>query len=643
MYKYKVVLWLLGVLFLVDTSTLGYIIMSLSDRTPQIVTEVLNNTKTINGPLFTENESTRNRISENVFMYNVNRQNRHLRGTDALKIQYVDFLALIKHKKVTSVTVDGDTLYVKTQNQDYITENPNTENFKEFLLLNGITVGEQKTPLIVAFLQSLLPWLIIWCFYELACNKLGSFSLTIKRKGNTESKKDSNNSSNEITFDQIEGIDEVKSDFETIIDCLKNPDKYLEMGAKPTNGIILEGPPGTGKTMLAKAIANEAGVPFYTKSGSDFVEKYVGVGAKRVRDLFSVARKNAPCIIFIDEIDAIGKQRNNGLGGNDEREGTLNQILTEMDGFTDSQKPIIVIAATNRADLLDNALTRPGRFDRTIGISLPDKKGRVAILKIHSKNKRLGEDVDFEDIAAMTVGFSGAELAMLMNESAVIAVREKTKAIYKCHIDKAFFQYVMKGKTKETQEKNSADLKLTAYHEAGHALVSKLITKRPISKVTILSTTSGAGGVTIRNLEDNMCMSKEYLKNEVMVCYGGRVGEMILYNDEEKLTTGASQDIKQATNILKKYITSYGMSDEIGMLNVDYFMGNDGYNSPATKETLKIAIDLAKELYKATEELLFTHKDKLIAIAECLLEKETIVDADIDAILYQAESENRMD
>lgn len=581
-------------------------------------------------------------IDKSLASYNIATINKKVSKSER-EIKYTDFLALINLNKISKVELLEEKVYFEIEGKSYVTDNPNTEDFKEFLLLHDVDVSNKSKPNIT----TLFTWMFLLLMVSYwAVSLLNVLHIDINPFNNLKKYKKPKTINLEleeelelknptlITFNQIEGIDEVKSDFETIIDSLKNPEKYLEMGARPTNGVILEGPPGTGKTLLAKALANEADVPFFSKSGSEFVEKYVGMGAKRVRDLFDKARRNAPCIVFIDEIDAIGKQRSNSLNSNDERESTLNQLLMEMDGFTNSKEPIIVIAATNRAELLDSALTRPGRFDRTIAISLPDKSGRAAILKTHSRNKRVGEDVSFQEIAEMTVGFSGAELAMLMNEAAILAVREDASCICKAHIEKAFFQYIMKGNAKEKQEKNAEDIKLTAYHEAGHALVSKLVTKRPITKVTILSTTSGAGGVTIRNLEDTMCHSKEYLKNEVMVCYGGRVGEMILYQNEEKLTTGASQDIKQATSIIKQYITTYGMSNQLGMLNIDYFLhSNQASVVSENKETLQVAIELSKELYQKTEELLYEHKEQLVAIAELLLAKETITDDDINAIL----------
>lgn len=376
--------------------------------------------------------------------------------------------------------------------------------------------------------------------------------------------------------------------------------------------------------MLAKAIAGEAGVPFISASGSDFVEKYVGVGARRVRDLFEKARKKAPCIIFIDEIDAVGRQR--GQTENAEVDQTINALLTELDGFNTSEG-IVVIAATNRLDMLDNALTRAGRFDRQVAIPLPDQDERLELLQLHSKNKKLGKDINLLELAKMTIGFSGADLESLLNESAIIAVSKGKKKITMENIDEALFKIILKG-NKRPNDKQEEDYKLIAYHEAGHALCAKLLTNKSIPKVTIIGSTSGAGGVTFMTPKEGL-LTKEDLENEVKISYGGRVAEYLYTKDEQKITTGAAQDIRQATNYIIRMINEFGMNDEIGMLHFRKFKAS------GEKEVLDEAKKLSKKLYDETEKLLLDNYLLLEKIAQELINKETILEDELDKIIRE--------
>lgn len=425
-----------------------------------------------------------------------------------------------------------------------------------------------------------------------------------------------------VKFEDVEGIEELKSDIMRLVDCLKNPKKYQKMGARVPKGVILYGPPGTGKTLIAKAIAGEAKVPFFSMVGSDFVEKYVGVGASRVRELYKKARKEAPCIVFIDEIDAVASQR--GRDENSERDQTINALLAELDGFKGSEN-IITICATNRLDMLDSAFKRAGRFDLKLAVGLPDKKGRERILEIHSKDKKLGEDIDLKAIANKTVGFSGAELEALLNEAALVAVGKDRNCITNLDIEDAFFKIVMQG-NKKKRDKITETNKVVAWHEAGHTLATKLLTDDIVSSVTIIGSASGAGGVTFRQpQEENELQSKKYLEDTVKVMYAGRAAEEIYFKDKDMITIGASQDIKQATSIIKEYVSTYGMGDK-GMLDMSQFSRDF---SSVVDEASKIA----KSLYEDTVELLSDNYDTLKILAECLLVNETLDELEIDNII----------
>ena len=423
----------------------------------------------------------------------------------------------------------------------------------------------------------------------------------------------------DVGISDVQGIDTIMEDVMAVIDGLKNPSAYNAIGAKLSKGVVLYGPPGTGKTLLAKAIAGTAGVPFLSVSGSDFVEKYVGVGASRVRELYSIAKKKAPCIVFIDEIDAIGGSRGND--SNSERDQTINALLTELDGF-DGTNGVITICATNRLDMLDPALIRAGRFDLKLAIPNPDLKAREAILRKHAEGKNFSLSVDMNVIAKKTVGFSGAELATLLNSAALNAVRSGRQVIIMDDVEDAFFRIVMNGSKKDND--NAETLKLVAWHEAGHALAIKLLTDDGVSSVTITGSTSGAGGVTFRQPKEGVIYSKKYLKNVVKCMYGGRAAEKILLQDDDLVTIGASQDIHQASGVIKDYLSRYGYGEN-SMLDLSVF-GKE-------VDIIKEARNMASECYEDVLKLLNENKATLKAIADALIEKESLDEAELDEII----------
>ncbi len=443
-----------------------------------------------------------------------------------------------------------------------------------------------------------------------------------------------------INFTKVAGLQEEKEELEEIVDFLKNPQKYMGVGARIPKGVILVGPPGTGKTLLAKAVAGEAGVPFFSISGSDFVEMFVGVGASRVRDLFEDAKKNAPCIVFIDEIDAVARQRGTGMGGgHDEREQTLNQLLVEMDGFGVNEG-IIVMAATNRVDILDPAILRPGRFDRKVAVGRPDVKGREEILGVHTKDKPLGEDVDLHRIAQTTSGFTGADLENLMNEAAINAAKDGRKFLMQADIEKAFIKVGI-GAEKKSKVISEKDKKITAYHEAGHAILFHVLPDvGPVHTVSIIPTGIGAAGYTMPLPEtDDMHMTKGKMLQNIMVSLGGRIAEEIIFDD---ITTGASQDIKQATSIARAMVTEYGMSDKVGMINYggdsnEVFIGRDLAHARSYGETVASTIDsevkkIIDDCHEKAKKMILEHEDVLHKCCELLLEKEKIGQAEFEAL-----------
>ncbi len=449
------------------------------------------------------------------------------------------------------------------------------------------------------------------------------------------------NTGDRVTFQDVAGLDEEKENLQEVVDFLKAPKKYIDVGARIPKGVLLVGPPGTGKTLIAKAVAGEAGVPFFSISGSDFVEMFVGVGASRVRDLFEEAKKNAPCIIFIDEIDAVGRRRGSGLGGgHDEREQTLNQLLVEMDGFGVNEG-IIVLAATNRSDILDPAIMRPGRFDRKVGIGRPDVKGREEILKVHVRKKPLGDDVNLHEIARTTAGFVGADLENLMNEAAINAAKDSRAFIRKADIDKAFIKVGI-GTEKKSRLIPEHERKITAYHESGHALLFHLLPDvGPVYTVSIIPTGLGAAGYTMPLPEnDNVFMTKGKLLQDIMVSLGGRIAEELIFDD---ITTGASQDIKQVTETARNMVTQYGMSEKLGPLNYsagddeEIFLGkNIGHAKPYGEEITTMidheVHEIVEDCYEKAKQILIDNMDKLHACANLLLEKERIDRAEFEAI-----------
>ena len=443
-----------------------------------------------------------------------------------------------------------------------------------------------------------------------------------------------------VTFQDVAGLQEEKEELEEIVDFLKDPGKFIQVGARIPKGVILVGPPGTGKTLLAKAIAGEAGVPFFSISGSDFVEMFVGVGASRVRDLFEEAKKHQPCIVFIDEIDAVARRRGTGMGGgHDEREQTLNQLLVEMDGFGVNEG-IIVMAATNRVDILDPAILRPGRFDRQVAVGRPDVKGREEILQVHVKGKPLGDDVDLTEVARTTAGFTGADLENLMNESAILAAKEKRAYIRQEDINRAFVKIGI-GAEKKSRVISEKEKKITAYHEAGHAILFHLLPDvGPVHTISIIPTGRGAAGYTMPLPEkDEMFRTKGRMTQELIVDLGGRVAEELIFGD---VTTGASQDIKQATALARAMVTRYGMSDRIGLINYDndddeVFIGRDLAHTRSYGEDIACAIDeevkrMIEEAHQKAREMIKAHEDVLHSCAALLIEKEKIGRDEFEAL-----------
>ena len=448
-----------------------------------------------------------------------------------------------------------------------------------------------------------------------------------------------------ITFDQVAGLQEEKEDLEEIVDFLKAPKKYIQVGARIPKGVLLVGPPGTGKTLLAKAVAGEAGVPFFSISGSDFVEMFVGVGASRVRDLFEEAKKNAPCIIFIDEIDAVARRRGTGLGGgHDEREQTLNQLLVEMDGFGVNEG-IIVMSATNRVDILDPAILRPGRFDRKVMVGRPDVRGREEILAVHAKGKPLGDDVDLKQIAQTTAGFTGADLENLLNEAAILAAKENRVYVQQADIRKAFVKVGI-GAEKKSRIISEKEKKITAYHEAGHAILFHVLPDvGPVYSVSIIPTGAGAAGYTMPLPEkDEMFNTKGKMLQDITVSLGGRITEELIFDD---ITTGASQDIKQATAMAKSMVTKFGMSEKLGLINYDndsdeVFVGRDfghvsrGYGEEVAGEIDKEVKRIIDECYQKARTIIEQHKSVLHACADALLEKEKITREEFETLFEEA-------
>ena len=498
-----------------------------------------------------------------------------------------------------------------------------------------------------SWLLTLLPYLIIFAamfiFFMIMTNQAAANSgggSKMMNFGKSRARRMSDDPAKRVKFSDVAGLQEEKEELEEIVDFLRAPKKYTQLGARIPKGVLLVGPPGTGKTLLAKAIAGEAGVPFFSISGSDFVEMFVGVGASRVRDLFEEAKKNAPCIIFIDEIDAVARRRGTGMGGgHDEREQTLNQMLVEMDGFGVNEG-IIVMAATNRVDILDPAIMRPGRFDRKVVVGRPDVRGREEILGVHAKNKPLGDDVDLKQIAQTTAGFTGADLENLLNEAAIIAAKENRAYIKQDDIKKSFVKVGI-GAEKKSRVISDKEKRITAFHESGHAILFHLLPDvGAVYSVSIIPTGSGAAGYTMPLPEkDEMFNTKGKMLQDIVVSLGGRVAEELVFDD---ITTGASQDIKQATQMAKAMVTKYGMSDNIGLICYDndddeVFIGRDLAHTRGYSEGVASAIDqeikrIIDECYAKAKQMIMDHRDVLDACANLLLEKEKISQKEFEAL-----------
>ena len=574
------------------------------------------------------------------------------------EMTYTSFVSAVQEKNVSDVYInqnsavptgtvsvtlkdDGNTRKVNVSDVEQV-EKLLTENQVEYRL-SDVPKDSMLTTVVVPMLITLGG---VFLIFFLMSRQNGGGNSKAMNFGKSRAKMSTKNEI-KVTFRDVAGLREEKEELEEIVDFLKDPKKYIQVGARIPKGVLLEGPPGTGKTLLAKAVAGEAGVPFFSISGSDFVEMFVGVGASRVRDLFQDAKKNAPCIIFIDEIDAVARRRGSGLGGgHDEREQTLNQLLVEMDGFGVNEG-IIVMAATNRKDILDPAILRPGRFDRDVLVGRPDVGGREEILKVHARNKPLGDDVDLKQIAQTTAGFSGADLENLLNEAAILAAKENRVYIQQSDIRHAFVKVGI-GPEKKSRIVSEKDRRIPAYHEAGHAILFHLLPDvGPVYSVSIIPT-GGAGGYTMPLPEkDDMFNTKGHMLQEITVSLGGRVAEEEIFDD---ITTGASQDIKQATAIAKSMITKFGMSERLGLINYDndsdeVFIGRDfGHTSRGYGEKVAGTIDeevkrIIDECYLKARTLIQEYHPVLEKCAQLLLEKEKITRSEFEALFADSEVE----
>lgn len=562
------------------------------------------------------------------------------------EVDYGTFMSMTEKKNIGRVEVEDSQIIFTDKNNDniYKTGVMDDPNLTERLYQSGATfskdIEQTMSPIMSFLLTFILPMVIFVVLGQYLGRKL------LEQAGGKNSMAFGMGKSNArvyvqstegIHFDDVAGEDEAKENLAEIVDYLHNPKKYTDAGASMPKGLLLVGPPGTGKTMLAKAVAGESGVPFFSISGSEFVEMFVGMGASKVRDLFKQAKEKAPCIVFIDEIDAIGKKRDGQVGGNDEREQTLNQLLTEMDGF-EGNNGVIILAATNRPESLDPALTRPGRFDRRVPVELPDLKGREAILKVHAKKIKPADDVDFHTIARMASGASGAELANIVNEAALRAVRQGRTIVHEADLEESV-EVVIAGYQKKNAVLSDQEKKVVAYHEIGHALVAALQShSAPVQKITIIPRTSGALGYTMQVEQgDKYLMTKEEIENKIATFIGGRAAEEVVFN---QITTGASNDIEQATKLARAMITRYGMSDEFDMVALEtvtnQYLGGDASlacSADTQKEIDRQVTELVKKQHQKAKKLLLDNRDKLDELSNYLYEKETITGEEFMEIL----------
>ena len=565
------------------------------------------------------------------------------------KFTYSELISKIDAGQVSTIDINADGYSALVEFNDGTSQKkvniPDIkslmDNVQEPMKEGKITVEQESQSVWVTILSVIAPlglliiFLIFW-FISMGGRQSGNKTMSF---GKSRARVVNQDDKNKVTFNDVAGVDEEKQELQEIVDFLKNPKKFTDMGARIPKGVLLVGHPGTGKTLLAKAVAGEAGVPFFIISGSDFVEMFVGVGASRVRDLFEQAKKNAPCIIFIDEIDAVGRQRGAGLGGgHDEREQTLNQLLVEMDGFA-LNEGVIVMAATNRPDVLDKALLRPGRFDRQIVVSQPDVKAREQILEVHARKKRLAADVDLRIIAKNTSGFSGADLENVLNEAALLAARNNETEITMKNVEDAMVKVTM-GPEKKSRVRSEKENKLVAYHEAGHAVVSRFLpTQDAVHQISIVPRGMAGGYTMYRPNEDKSFMSKGEMQENIISLLGGRVAEKLILDD---ISTGASNDIERATKIARAMVTQYGMSDRIGPMTLgvgqeEVFLGRDlAQSKEYSEETASVIDEEVKSIidtaYKTAEEILRRNIDKLHAVAGVLLEKEKIDGDEFEAI-----------
>ena len=569
------------------------------------------------------------------------------------KMTYSELITSMENKEVESVKISssGDVASVKLKNSKTEKEVkiPSLDSFmtytEQYLKTGEITLEEEKESIWITVLSLISPFglliifFIFWFMMMSSGTQNGTKNMTF---GKSKARLVNAGEKNRVTFDDVAGVDEEKEELQEIVEFLKNPKKFTDMGARIPKGVLLVGQPGTGKTLLAKAVAGEAGVPFYSISGSDFVEMFVGVGASRVRDLFEQAKKNAPCIIFIDEIDAVGRQRGAGLGGgHDEREQTLNQLLVEMDGFSDNEG-VIILAATNRPDVLDKALLRAGRFDRQIVVGSPDVKAREQILEVHARKKKLADDVDLKVIAKNTSGFAGEDLENVLNEAALLAARRNYKEIGMKEIEDAMVKVTM-GPEKKTRVRSAKENRLVAYHEAGHAVVSRYLpTQDPVHQISIVPRGMAGGYTMYRPTEDKSFMSKTEMEENIVSLLGGRVAEALILND---ISTGASNDIERASQIARNMVTKYGMSDRVGAITFgggqgEVFLGRDfAQTKDYSEETASVIDEEVKKIvdraYTRARDILSAHEDKLHAVAGVLLEKEKIEGPEFDKIFEE--------